>query len=78
MIEDKMRTLIKNWEEALAAHELARTRMIEHQRTTFIPFKKGDQVWLDLRNLKTLYHKKMAPKQEGPFEITEVIRPVTY
>ena len=62
MIEDKMKTLIKNWEEALAAHELARTWMIERRRTTFIPFKKGDQVWLDSRNLKTIYHKKMALK----------------
>ena len=24
LIEDKMKTLIKNWEEALAAHEIAR------------------------------------------------------
>ena len=78
MIEDKMKTLIRNWEEALAAHELARTRMIERQKTTFIPFRKGDQVWLDARNLTTIYHKKMAPKREGPFEITEVIGPVTY
>ena len=62
MIEDKMKMLIRNREEALAAHELARTRMIECQRTTFIPFKKGDQVWLDSRNLKTIYHKKMVPK----------------
>ena len=78
MIEDKMKTLIRNREEALAAHELAHMQMIKRQRTTFILFKKGDQVWLDLRNLKTIYHKKMAPKQEGLFEITEVIRPVTY
>jgi hypothetical protein len=35
-------------------------------------------VWLDSRHLKTNYHKKMAPKQEGPFEIEEVLRPVTY
>ena len=77
-IEDKMRTLIKNHEEALAAHELAHTHTMEHQRTTFTPFKKGNQVWLDLRNLKTMYHKKMAPKQEGLFMVTEVIRPVTY
>ena len=61
MIKDKMKTLIKNQEEALAAHELAHMWMIEHRRTTFIPFKKGDQVWLDSRNLKTIYHK-MAPK----------------
>ena len=25
-----------------------------------------------------LYHKKMAPKHEGPFKITDVIGPVTY
>ena len=24
--------------------------------------QKGDQVWLDSRNLKTIYNKKMAPK----------------
>ena len=53
-------------------------RMIEQRRTTFVPFKKGDQVWLDSRNLKTIYHKKMAPKREGPFMIMEVIGPVTY
>jgi hypothetical protein len=35
-------------------------------------------VWLDLRHLKTNYHKKMAPKCEGPFEIEEVLGPVTY
>ena len=78
MIKDKMKTLIKNQEEALAAHELAHMWMIEHWRTTFVLFKKGDQVWLDLRNLRTIYHKKMALKREGPFTITEVIRPVTY
>ena len=35
-------------------------------------------MWLDSRNLKTLYHKKMAPKREGPFEIVDVLRPLTY
>ena len=35
-------------------------------------------VWLDARNLKTNYHKKMAPKREGPFKISEVLGPLTY
>ena len=78
LIEDKMKTLIKNREEALAAHEPARTRMIDRQKSTFIPFKLGDRVWLDTKNLKTIYHKKIGLKQEGPFEIARVIRPVTY
>ena len=61
-IEDKMKTLFQNQQEALAAHELARSRMADWQRLTFTPFKKGDQVWLDSRNLKTVYIKKMKPK----------------
>ena len=77
-IEDKMKTLLQNRQEALAAHELARSRMADRQKSTFTPFKKGDQVWLDSRNLKTIYHKKMKPKREGPFFITEVLGPVTY
>ena len=73
-----MKTLTKNREEALAAHELARTRMMERRRSTFVPFKKGDRVWLDTRNLKTNYHKKMGPKREGPFEIIETIGSLAY
>ena len=76
--EDKMKRLIKDREEALAMHELARTRMIDRRKGNFTLFHKGDKVWLDSRNLQMLYHKKMAPKREGPFEITEVIGPVTY
>ena len=77
-IEDKMKTFLRNQQEALATHELARSRMADQQRSTFTPFKKGDRVWLDSRNLKTIYHKKMKQKQEGPFVITEVLGPETY
>jgi hypothetical protein len=77
-IENKMKTLIWNREEALAVHELARTRMMDRHRSTFTPFQKGDRVWLDTRHLKTTHHKKIAPQREGPFEITNVIGPVTY
>ena len=70
MMEDKMKTLKRNREEALAARELARTRMADRRKSTFSPFRKGDQVWLDSQNLKMMYHKKMKPKHEGPFTIT--------
>ena len=40
-LEDKMKTLQKNREEALVAHELARTWMTEQGKSTFIPFKQG-------------------------------------
>jgi hypothetical protein len=45
----------------------------------FIPFKKGDEVWLDSKNLKLPYPtRKLALKREGPFPIIEVISPLSY
>jgi len=65
--------------KAAVAHELARQKMAERSTWGFTPFKKGEQVWLDSWNLKIGYlSRKLTPKQEGPFGITEVLGPVTY
>jgi hypothetical protein len=77
-IEEKRKRIINDREEALAAHELARTRIANRKQSKFIPFEKGQKVWLDTRNLKMSHHKKIMLKQEGPFEIDEVLGPVTY
>ena len=76
-VEAKMKQLQKNREEALTAHELVRTQMIKQRRSKFTPFQKGDKVWLDSRNLQTLYHKKMVLRREG-FKIVNVLGPLTY
>ena len=52
--------------------------MAMRRQNRFTPFKLGQQVWLDSRNLRTNYHKKMAPKREGPFKIVKVLGPLTY
>jgi hypothetical protein len=70
--------MISDREEALAAHKLARTRIANRKQLKFVPFEKDQKVWLDMRNLKMSHHKKIAPKREGPFEIDEVLGPVTY
>jgi Integrase zinc binding domain/Chromo (CHRromatin Organisation MOdifier) domain len=77
-IEEKMKQMISDREEALAAHELARTRITNWKQSKFVPFEKNQKVWLGTRNLKISHHKKIAPKQEGPFQIDEVLGPVTY
>ena len=77
-IEEKMKRLVNDRQEALAAHELAKTRMMTRKKNVFIPFRQGQMVWLDTRNMKMPYHKKIGPKREGPFEIEEVLGPVTY
>jgi hypothetical protein len=73
-----MKQMISNRKKALAAHELARTRIANQKQLKFIPFKKNQKVWLDMRNLKINHYKKIALKQEGPFKIDEVLGPVTY
>jgi hypothetical protein len=77
-VAEKIKNLVTSREEALAAHELARSCMAERIKLNFNPFKKGQMVWLDSRHLKTNYHKKMAPKREGLFKIKEVLGPVTH
>jgi Chromo (CHRromatin Organisation MOdifier) domain len=77
-INDKIKQMMTDQDEALAAHELAWARIAERKQNTFTPFTIRQKVWLDTQNMKTNYHKKMAPKWEGPFEVEEVLGPVTY
>ncbi|KAJ3524273.1 hypothetical protein NMY22_g11070 [Coprinellus aureogranulatus] len=72
--EKRFKHLDRSRNEALAAHELGRNRMIERSAREWKPFKKGDKVWLEARNLKLPYKsKKLAPRRQGPFEIEEEI-----
>jgi hypothetical protein len=60
-VAEKIKNLVTSREKALAAHELA-SHMAERIKSNFVPFKKGQMVWLDSRHLKTNYYKKMALK----------------
>jgi hypothetical protein len=76
---DRINQLYKSREEALAAHDLARVKMMERTTNRTKPFKVNDQVWLESKNLRIPYQsRKLAPKREGPFKIKEVLGPVTY
>jgi hypothetical protein len=50
--------LYKSREEALAAHDLARIKMMERTTNHTKPFKVNDQVWLESKNLKIPYQSK--------------------
>ena len=73
-----MHNLICDREEALAAHKLAMRRISNRRKNTFTPFKKGDKVWLDTRNIKTTNNPKIGPRHKGPFKISNVLEPLTY
>ena len=79
LVQERITELQKARDEALAAHELARQVMKDRITSKFVPFKKGQKVWLEGKNLKLSYAtRKLAPKREGPFEITEVLNPLNY
>jgi hypothetical protein len=60
---DHINQLYKSREEALAAHELARIKMMERTTRSTKPFKANDRVWLESKNLKIPYQsRKLAPK----------------
>ena len=78
-VEEHLRNLQAARLEALAAHELARQTMAARTRRRFTPFKKGEKVWLEARNLKrNVTNPKFTPKREGPFSITDILSPITY
>ena len=77
-IESRLKRLDSWRREAESAHEIAQQRMAERIDKPLVRFIKGQKVWLDMRNLRTKYNKKITPKREGPFEIAEVLGPVTY
>jgi len=61
-IKEQVGGLINMREEALAAHEFTRQRMLQRITSNFELFKLGQKVWLEARNLKTIYNKKIMPK----------------
>jgi hypothetical protein len=52
--------MISDREEALPAHELARTRIANRKQSKFIPFEKNQKVWLDMREKKSMKLKRSS------------------
>jgi hypothetical protein len=78
-VQERLSLLDQARNEAHAAHDLARQKMMQKITRNFVPFKLGDKVWLESKHLKLRYEsKKLAPKREGPFTIIEVMGPLTY
>ena len=46
-VKTRLKNLTAARNEALAAHELAQQVMAAHTRQKFIPFKKGEKIWLE-------------------------------
>lgn len=53
--------------------------MAERITRVFTPFMKGQKVWLEAKNLNVGgMYRKLRSMREGPFEVEEVLGPLTY
>jgi hypothetical protein len=71
-------------EQLIMTHKRAHDAILHSQMmmikdTTFAMHHKGDQVWLDTKNLKTTHptHKLQA-KRYGPFKIINILSHMAY
>ena len=62
-LKDRLSLLTRARDEALAVHEKAKQLMKEQITSKFVPWKVGDKVWLEGKNLRLHYPtQKLAPK----------------
>jgi hypothetical protein len=76
--EKRLTVLFHTQNEAQVAHELAQQTMMEWITQKFTLFKKGNEVWLDSKNLRLPYPTRKLTLKQGPFSIIEVISPLSY
>jgi len=78
-LDKRLEILDAACKEASTTHAKAAQTVKERIGTKFTPWKVGAKVWLDSRNLKINFpSRKLAPRREGPFEISQVISPYAY
>ena len=78
-LEEWLSLLEKARDEVLVAHECTQQMMKEQKTSKFIPWKAGDKVWLEGKNLQLHYPmRKLPPRWERPFEISYIISPLAY
>uniref|UniRef100_A0A0W0F0Q7 Reverse transcriptase-rnase h-integrase n=1 Tax=Moniliophthora roreri TaxID=221103 RepID=A0A0W0F0Q7_MONRR len=78
-VEKRVAELKKLREETSALLDIAARRVKERSGKNLDKFEKGQKVWLEGKNLSLGYPSpKLSPKRKGPFEITEVLGPMTY
>jgi Chromo (CHRromatin Organisation MOdifier) domain len=62
-----------------AQEAILHSQMLLSKDTAFRPYKEGEQVWLDAKNLRTTHPMhKLRPKRYGPFKISKVLSHVAY
>ena len=62
-LSERLKQLNQQRSEALAAHELAHALMAQRIQSKFKPFKEGDLVWLEAKNINLgVLHQKLKSK----------------
>ena len=78
-IQEWLAKRVRVHEEASAALNHAVSQMASRLHKKFVPFTKGQQVWLELKNYRDGYpYCKLGPKRQGPYRVKEVLSNLVY
>lgn len=76
-VEERIKEIEQIRDEINASSRIA-GELMKRTDTEIPRFQKGDQVWLEGKNINTTHPSaKLAPKRHGPFIIEEMLGPVT-
>jgi len=81
MVTDRLEEMEQARNRALAEMGRAqKTMALKNQgNRRFKPYNKGDQVWVEGTNIKTLYPSaKLSPRRYGPFKVLEQLSEAIY
>ena len=79
MVQEWLAKRVKIHEEASAALNHAVSQIASRLHRKFVPFTKGQQVWLELKNHRDGYlYRKLGPKCQGPYRVKEVLSNLMY
>ena len=78
-IQEWLAKRVRVHEEVAAALNHAISQMASRLHRNFVPFTKGQQVWLELKNYEDRYpYQKLGLKRQGPYRIKEVLSNLVY
>ena len=78
-IQEWLAKRVRVHEEASAALNHAVSQMASRLHKKFVPFTKGQQVWLELKNHGDRYpYRKLGSKRQGPYHVKEVLSNLVY
>ena len=77
-VHERMQLISRLRNEVNASSRIAAELVERRNKDRIMPFKEGDKVWLEGKNIRTTHPTaKLALKRYGPFTVTQIVGPTS-